>query len=332
MANNLVLMEISAMPMRMKRVCLTQEVVRILRNTKKEMPKDLKDKFISEFALRMKDSGYSHKFRKEVIECGVKSYEKQVERERKGECPLHRPKGYNSEERQKKKNLKRTSWYKSKGFDTVLFCPPTTEGKLAKELRDIVDETSKKMQLKVKVVERAGVSVKNLLPGLQEEDQCNNSRSECFIHRNGGKGNCRQEGVVYQSQCMICETKGPSSIPTDGGNRNKIEKKPGVKSIYVGETSRSGFQRGRQHMEAVQEPTKHRNNAFAKHMLEYHHGKKNVVFKTSIVGQFKRPMERQICEGVNIYRVKTECDVLMNSKMDHFQPAVARVRISNQLP
>ena len=28
----------------------------------------------------------------------MKSYEKQIERKRKGECPLHGPKGYRSEE------------------------------------------------------------------------------------------------------------------------------------------------------------------------------------------------------------------------------------------
>ncbi len=50
----------------------------------------------------MKESGYSAQFRQEVIECGVKGYEKQVERDRKRECPLHRHKGYEFKERQRK--------------------------------------------------------------------------------------------------------------------------------------------------------------------------------------------------------------------------------------
>ena len=77
MANTLVLMERSAMSKRMKRVCLMQEVIRILRNTKKELPDYIKTKFLSEFALRMKESGYSEKFRREIIEGGVKGYENQ---------------------------------------------------------------------------------------------------------------------------------------------------------------------------------------------------------------------------------------------------------------
>ena len=80
------------------------------------------------------------------MECGVKGYEKQIERERKGGCPLYKPNRYRCEERQKKKNLKKTSWYKP--FDRVLFYQPTPEGKLARQLREIADETYKMMLMK----------------------------------------------------------------------------------------------------------------------------------------------------------------------------------------
>ena len=66
-ANFLVLMERSAMSDRQKRVSLTQEVIRILRNTKKELPDSVKNDLLSEFSLRMMMSGYSEKFRLEVI-------------------------------------------------------------------------------------------------------------------------------------------------------------------------------------------------------------------------------------------------------------------------
>lgn len=66
-SNFLVLMERSAMSDRQKRVSLTQEVIRILRNTKKELPDSVKNDLLSEFSLRMMMSGYSEKFRLEVI-------------------------------------------------------------------------------------------------------------------------------------------------------------------------------------------------------------------------------------------------------------------------
>ena len=58
MANFFVLMERSAMLDRQKRVSLVQEVVRILRNTKQDLPMDLRNSFVSEFSLRLKMSGY----------------------------------------------------------------------------------------------------------------------------------------------------------------------------------------------------------------------------------------------------------------------------------
>jgi len=116
-------MERSAMSDRQKRVSLTQEVIRILRNTKKELPDCVKNDLLSEFSLRMMLSGYSENFRLEVISSGVAGYEKQLARAEAGTCPLYRPKGYMKEERRKKKLIKKRSWYKP--FSTVLFCPPS---------------------------------------------------------------------------------------------------------------------------------------------------------------------------------------------------------------
>ena len=109
MANFLVLMKASAMPTRMKRVCLIQEVIRILRNTKRQLPDRYKERYLIEFSLRMKDSGYSASFRKEVIESGIVGYKRQLQRQEEGICPLHRPKGYMAEVARKKKELQRTA-------------------------------------------------------------------------------------------------------------------------------------------------------------------------------------------------------------------------------
>ena len=64
MANFKVIMANSAMPYKMRKVCLIQEVVRILRNTSRRMNVSVKNKFLSEFSLRMKISGYSEKISK----------------------------------------------------------------------------------------------------------------------------------------------------------------------------------------------------------------------------------------------------------------------------
>ena len=80
MANFFVRMERSAMPKRQKHVSLVQEVVRILRNTKQDLPIDIRNSFVSEFSLRLKMSGYSENFRYEVISSAMTCYEKQLAR------------------------------------------------------------------------------------------------------------------------------------------------------------------------------------------------------------------------------------------------------------
>ena len=62
MANPLVMVECSAMPIKVKRTTLTQVVVWNHQNTSREMPKETVVKHLNEFSSRMKASGYREKF------------------------------------------------------------------------------------------------------------------------------------------------------------------------------------------------------------------------------------------------------------------------------
>ena len=298
----------SAMPLKMKRVCLIQEVVRIQRNTSRKLDEKVRRYFLSEFSMRMEASGYAAKFRLDVIKSGIAAYEKQVEREEAGICPLYRPKGYQQEERRMKKQRTKFAWCKP--HDTVIFCPPTPQGILAKKLKDIAENVKQTSDIKIKVVERAGRIIRSILPGLQEENNCR--REDCMIHNSGGKGNCNQEGVVYRGQCLMCS-----------------ETEPSIRSEYIGESGRSGYSRGKQHLAPVRNPESHRNNAFAKHMTEEHEGERDIQFKMDVIHTYKKPMERQVREGIEIYR--NDAEIIMNSKLDHFQPAIRRIIFVNEL-
>ena len=306
MANFLVLMAKSAMPLKMRRISLIQETIRIQRNISKKFEEKIPF-FLSEFMVRMMLSGYSERMRHEVVQSGVKAFEKQKERDERGICPLYRPKGYKESERKLQKEVKKTSWYKPN--DAVMFCPPTPRGILAKNLRKVTEEMSEQHNIKVKVIERAGVRVKTSLPGLKVEKNC--KRTDCMVHQNGGKGDCNKEGVIYKGQCLICD-------------------KEGKNSTYIGESSRSGYFRGRQHLKAIGDPKKHPNNAFAKHLVEYHQRSRITrKFKMNIIDSYKRPLQRQLREGIEIY--KNDADIKMNSKLDHHQPAINRVVFTQEL-
>ena len=92
-----------------KKTCLIQEVVRILRNTNKDIDNSVKTSQLKEFSQRLKESGYREKMRGEIMKRGLEAHEKQIERDTSGVCPLSMPQRYDQKERTKKKRRKRTS-------------------------------------------------------------------------------------------------------------------------------------------------------------------------------------------------------------------------------
>ena len=83
-------------------------------------------------------------------------------------------------------------------------------------------------------------------------------------------------------------------------------------------------------MNALKNPRKNPSNAFCKHIMEHHRGErhKDVMYQVEVVKEFKGPMYRQIWEGVEIHGARP--DILMNSKLDHYQPAVGRMLVTNE--
>ena len=136
MSNHRVMLARSAMPPNIKRNSLAQEVIRRLRNTSRDLPWSEKAAILTQFSHSMMCSGYSEKFRYDILQAGVTGFERQCERADNGGSPVHRPRSYNIEERRKKKMLTKTFWYRP--FDTVSSFPGTTNGELANRLRAIV--------------------------------------------------------------------------------------------------------------------------------------------------------------------------------------------------
>ena len=85
---------------------------------------------------------------------------------------------------------------------------------------------------------------------------------------------------------------------------------------------------GSQHLEALKKPDSCKDNAFVKHITEYHKWEESEVkFNVEIVGHYSKPVERQVCEGVYVH--SDQSDLVMNSKLDHHLPAVSRVTFSS---
>ena len=108
---------------------------------------------------------------------------KKLARASEGTCPSYQPKGYKEEERRKKKQIKKRSWYKFRL--TILFCPPFPDSQLAKQLKQIAQEETDNNGWSVKVVERAQVKLQYQLPGLKEPTDC--KKEDCFLQLTGSR-------------------------------------------------------------------------------------------------------------------------------------------------
>ena len=70
-----------------------------------------------------------------------------------------------------------------------------------------VEKLVQKHKLRIRVVERAGQTVKQVLQRSDPFQKMKCEREDCFICRNDIPINCRERGVCYQLQCSICELR-----------------------------------------------------------------------------------------------------------------------------
>ena len=155
----------------------------------------------------MQFSGYEHKFRSEVICSALAAYDKLRKLETDGVRPLYRPREWNREERDKERISKKTDWYKRGGDDSVIFVPATPGSNLRKKM----EEKIRKSSFKIRVVEKAGVSLKRKLQRSNPFKKKTCDRQNCLVCTTGGKGPCDAVGINYELVCEDCQNDGEVS-------------------------------------------------------------------------------------------------------------------------
>ena len=139
---------------------------------------------------------------------------------------------------------------------------------------------------KIKVVEKAGIAIKKLLQRSDPFKSRKCEREDCSVCREDGKGPCDRQSVTYDVKCAECN------------------------DIYIGETSRSEYTRGKEHMTSLAK--KEERSALWKHYKEKHN-REMQKFEMNVTGSYSNDaMLRQISEGVRIDQVPEGS--LMNSK------------------
>ena len=310
MKNKKVLLSDAAIPSKEKRTILTQECMRVLRNTKIELGIETRNKHLNAFMLKMKNSGYPVKYRKEILNSALKGFEKMVKDNENGTKPLFRDRNWNKEERNKEKRNKKTNWYKqdkNKDYKTVLFVPITKGGALLKELKIREEELNKNNKERIKIVEGGGRKVSQFLINKNpfQIEKCKERR--CLVCKSETEENpkylCSTNNAGYRLICKTCKER----------NRTKI---------YEGETSRSARSRSKEHLSGL--INKNTNNVLYKHK-QIDHSNEEMEIIMEITNTFKDPLTRQANEGVRINkREKTE---LLNSKTEFNHPKIPRITI-----
>ena len=195
---------------------------------------------------------------------------------------------------------------KVRDFDGVIFVPHTQGSSLQKTLQKIDDDFTKCHGLnRTKYVERAGTTLRDTLvcknPWYALQGGC--KRPTCHIcNSNGGKGaNCRKEGACYTIECKMCDAV---------GNKTK----------YIGETSRSPYERMSEHMKLFHgqkegDPdTGKASSVLWLHSRDAHGGEMTGDdWKSKIISSHRTALNRQVTEAILIQEIDNEVN-LLNSK------------------
>ena len=150
-------------------------------------------------------------------------------------------------------------------------------------------------------------------------------REDCKLCCTGNEklwGKCRERNLVYENDCLLCKSDGEMKESRGGGgeedktgdlktktgekrkdrerdereekryNRKKLEVK------YIGETSRSCFERANEHWQQLENLNV--KSHMLKHYAESHQGieLKDMKFEMRVIKTYKTSFERQIGESV----------------------------------
>ena len=304
-SNRYTMMARSALSSRVKRATMSNDALRRLLCCSQNLEEHKTVEVMEEYARMLRRSGYSEKFRYEIISDAVQGHEKMQKREQEGGQPVDRPRSFDEEGRRRRKEGKRGRWYRKEPRGTsvregALIIPPTPGGELAKALKRACEEELRGTKITLHVQERGGRQLGHVLgtsmPGASKRKHC--QRRRCFPCNTGDEGVCRRTGVGYEISCNFCEQT--------------------VGSKYAGETGRNLYKRGEEHLTDLEKRVAEK--PLWKHLQEKHGGRLEVEifehFKMTLTGTFLKPQRRKADEGVRISHLNP--DTRMNSK-DEFR-------------
>ena len=198
---------------------------------------------------------------------------------------------------------------------TVLFVPQTPKGELARRLQVVESRISKLSGEKVKIVERGGTQVKQILHKSNPWSKGYCHRVNCLTCLHGdGTQSCFEKNIVYKISCKECEEKVKDK---------KI-------AVYVGQTSRSMYERGQEHLMGLRKMQE--TSPLFKHVSEEHSDNINIRFEMKLIKKHFSAISRLVHESVLIDRTSKANDLnILNSKGEWGRTHLPRLKIDQPL-
>ena len=183
-----------------------------------------------------------------------------------------------------------------------MFCPFTPNSSLRKRLQEAEELISNTNVCRIKMVERSGPTIGDLLirktPWLK--DHC--GRKNC-APCDTKPGKCKSPNISYRITCQTCKVIG-------------------VKATYIGESSRTFFDRAKDHTNALK--AKNSKYGIVKHWMECHPlMEEPPKFSFNLIKSHKSAMDRQIFEALAIEA--EDCQISMNNKAEFGRNFIPRM-------
>ena len=171
-----------------------------------------------------------------------------------------------------------------------VFVPYTKGGCLRTKLAELEDRLG--FQRKYKYVEKAGASLESTMVTKDPwSTYC--GREICFpcMGEEKNRGKCMKQGILYVIDCLTCKEE------------NKVTQ-------YWGESGRSGFDRGQEHLMGLR--NKSSNSCLWNHHQETHGVTSEPSFQMKVHKSYPSNLSRQVAEGIKINHFKG--DMQLNSR------------------
>ena len=217
-----------------------------------------------------------------------------------------------------------------------MFVPYTEHSELASRLRDNELKMEQLTGYRIKIVERGGRKLVDILHKANPWAGQDCKREGCLLcktKRDEGLTNsqdCKKRNCIYETTCLTCRDRQDAAIEEkfreEGPERIEAEKRKASRYIYVGESNRSAFERGKEHINDIGgcKPSSH----MLRHLILVHEEEeeswKNIKFGMRILKSTRSAFERQIGESVLIQQ-RRKGNNLMNAKAEYNRCALPRL-------